>query len=264
MIVRCGSGLGDSLYLRPLAEHLIARGEKVAVASNYPDVFIGTGATVEPFRRERVDLVAHYVNGKDNPQTTLWQDMLAFAKIAAPVPLRFNWEIKNRSLVKGIRKKAAGRPVVVVHGGREPMGRRDRFGIELMPTRDGFCTVLSALADCYTVRVGAGNEMYDLPSTLNMSNLTSISELLDIARDCDGIVAQCSFAIPMAEAFDKPLLAVWSARGLVSPTQFIRTVTPSKILSKPSSSYVMDDAGTEEIRTAAYAWRARHLLRDAA
>lgn len=263
MIVRSGSGLGDSLYLRPIVEHLLAQGKQVTAASNYPDVFMGTPAKVEPFRRERVDLVAHYVGGKENPRTTLWEDMCAHARLPG-VPLRFEWTVRNTPLLKVLRKKAAGRPLLVVHGGREPMGRRDRFGIELMPERAAFCEVLGALSGCYTVRVGAGNEMYSLPSSRDLTNQTSVSDLLDIAAACDGIVAQCSFAVPMAEALGKPLLAVWASKGLLSVTPFIRTVTPAKILSKPISSFVMDDAPVESLRAAAWAWRARHLLAEAA
>lgn len=250
--MRGGSGLGDSIYLRPIAEKL--RGvDAVAVMSNYPDVFLGSGVIVEPFRRERVDRVVHYVGGKGNTQTTIWEDMQAHAKLEAP--LSFDWPVKNRRLVDALRVAAAGRPILVVNGGREPMGRRDRFGVELLPERRAFLAALDVLDDCLTVRVGAGPEMYSLPTSLDYTGRTSVSDLLDIFRVAHGVVGQCSFAIPGAEVFDRPLLLVWSARAALSRQMFIKTITPTKMLSKPANArVVVDDQADEDIAAGARAW----------
>lgn len=247
--LRGGSGLGDSIYLRPICEAVIRQGEKLTVMSNFPGVFIGSGATVEPFRRDGCNMIAHYVGGKMNPTTTLWQDMCAHCGITAP--LSFAWTIQNRALVFRLREKAAGRPIVIVHGGREPMGRRDKFGIELLPERAAFTAALAGLGGCYTVRVGMGDQLYPLAADIDLSDKTSVSDLLDVATVAAGIVAQCSFAVPLAEVFDKPFLGIWAARGLVSRNDFIRTVTPSKILSKPTSGYVVDDWPAARITEAA-------------
>jgi ADP-heptose:LPS heptosyltransferase len=144
---------------------------------------------------------------------------------------------------------------VIVHGGREPMGRRDKFGIELLPAPEAFDAALDALHDCFLVRIGKGDEIYSLRADLDLSNRTSVADVMDIAAVSSGIVAQCSFAVPLAEALDKPLLAIWSARGLASNSAFIKTVTPSKILSKPGSHYVMDDEPAGKIEEAARAFR---------
>jgi hypothetical protein len=61
--------------------------------------------------------------------------------------------------------------------------------------------------------------------------------------------------IPLAEAFDKPLLVVWASAGLTSGTDFIRLCTPEKILSKASSRWVMDDWPEEQMTEAALAFR---------
>ena len=251
--IRGGSGLGDSLYLRPICEHL-ARDGPVTVMSNFPDVFIGSGVAVEPFRRDRVDRIAHYVGGKHNLTTTLWQDMCAHAGVE--VALRFDWALKNRRLIRRIEEGAAGRPVLLVHGGREPMGRRDKFGIELLPFEHAFAAVASALDDCYRVRVGRGDQLYPIPCDLDLTNQTSVADVLDIATASAGIVSMCGFPVPLAEALDKPALFVWSSRGLASAHIFINSVTPSKILSKPSSRFVMDDRPVEELQEAARAFRA--------
>lgn len=251
--IRGGSGLGDSLYLRPICEHLAHDGYRIVVMSNFADVFIDSGCVVEPFRRDRVDMVAHYVGGKRNPATTIWDDICAHAGVT--VPLQFHWQRRNKRLIRQLEQDAAGRPIVLVHGGREPMGRRDKFGIELLPFEDKFNAAIAALDDCFKVRVGRGDTLYQVTCDVDLTNRTSVADVLDIAWASAGVVSMCGFPIPLAEAFDKPALFIWSSRGLASAQQFIKTVTPGKMLSKPISRYVIDDQPVEQLQEAARDFR---------
>lgn len=242
---RGGSGLGDSIYLRAIAEEVIRLGSEVTVFSDWPDVFIGSSARVEPFCRNRMDIVAHYIGGKTRAHTNQWEDICAASGVQAP--LTFPWEVQNPALVARVMELAAGRHVVLVHGGREPMGRKDGFGRELLPRRDAFERVLAALADCFLVRIGAAPEIYPVPCHMDLNGGTSVSDLLDLGSSCAGIVGQCSFAIPLAEVFDRPFLGVWSSAGMRSREVWVRLVTPRKILSKPTSRAVVDDEAPEAI-----------------
>ena len=254
--IRGGRGLGDSLYVRPIVDYLVRLGERVTALSDYPDVFTGSGADVLPFTRSGVNLLAHYTAGKINPRTTQWQDVLRSARMPEALPLRFEWPVKNHALVDALRIRAAGRPLVLVHGGREPMNRTDGFGMELMPERWAFVTALESLSDCFLVRVGKGPQLYELPAEADLNGSTTTADLLDVASQCAGIVAQCSFAVPLAEVFNKPLLAIWSARGLVSREQYVRLITPRKILCGARDSYAMDDWSPERIKEVASAFHA--------
>lgn len=236
--IRGGSGLGDSLYLRPICDQFAKLGPVTAL-SDYPDVFIGSGIKVEPFRRHSFDVVAHYVGGKNQPATSIWDDVCESAGVKTE--LRFNWVVRNEELVRDLRGWADGRPFILAHGGREPMGRKDKFGRELLPTREAFAATLAALSDCFIVGIGKDEPIYPLSVHKDLHGKTSVSDLLDLAASCDGIVGQCSFAIPLAEIFDKPFLGVWASSGLASREPFIRTITPQKMLTKLSSRYVMDD-----------------------
>ena len=238
-ILRGGSGLGDAFYLRPIAEFLVRNGHKVTACTNFPDVFIGSSVTVEPFRRDRVTMVAHYTHGKNDPTTDIWTDVCRHAGFNTP--LSFQWAPRNGALLKRIRQAADGRPVLLVHGGREPMGRRDKFGIELLPLEGAFNSTIAALDDCYRVRIGRGDQLYPVTCDLDLTNQTSVADVIDIAWASAGVVSMCGFPVPLAEALDKPALFIWSSRGLLSANQFIKTVTPAKILSKVSSSFVVDD-----------------------
>lgn len=254
--IRGGSGLGDSLYIRPIAQWLLDHGEQVTVCSDYPEVFFGMDVLIEPFGRERIDILAHYTNGKYDTSTNQWQDICRNAGIATE--LHIDWTVRNAALVEKLRDMANGRRIIVVHGGRAPMGRKDGFGMELLPESNAFHVALAALQDCMLVRIGKGEEIYKLPADIDLSDSTSISDLIDIGSICDGIIAQCSFAIPLAEAFDKPLLTVWAARGMEAERHpYIRAITPKKILSKPSSIHVVDDWPMEQIQEKTKEWAQR-------
>lgn len=233
------------MYVRPIAEALIRDGSEVAVLSPYADVFIGSGARVEPFSRSGAQVVAHYISGKADRSTTQWQDVCKSAKVQTA--LRFEWRVRNAGLVESIQRKAEGRPVVLVHGGREPMDRRDGFGLELMPSKAAFDLVLETLSDCYLVQIGKADQIYPLTVDLDLNGQTSVSDVLDLAWTCDGIVTQCGFCLPLAECFGKPLLAVWASRHARSRTPFIRMTTPQKLLSAPTDRYCMDEWSERQI-----------------
>lgn len=250
--IRGGSGLGDAIYQRPIAEYFVRLGEQVVVCSDHPDVFSGSGAQIEPFRRDRIDVLAHYVAGKNNANTNQWQDVCASAQI--DTPLSFEWETKSLSMVEDFRRMAGGKKIVLVHGGRAPMGRVDGFGAELLPKRAAFDAVLNALRDCFLIEVGRGAELYPVRADIDMHNRTTVHDLFDLALMCDAIVGQCSFVVPLAECFDKPLLAIWAAHGMEETRHpYIKAITPKKILSKPSSRYVVDDWAVGKLQEAAHA-----------
>ncbi len=250
--IRCASGLGDSIYLRGICEHFARAGRRVVAISDYPEIFEGSACRVEPFRRTGVDIVAHYVLGKVNPATNQWQDVCRAAGVMEDVPFTFDWPAHDSQLVAGVRARAAGRPMVLVQGGRTPMARKDRFGAELLPRQEAFEAALEPLRGrCYLVAVGKAEPLYPLAVDEDLTGQTSVPDLLDLFRDCDAAVSQCGFAIPMAEIFDRPLLVVWAAAGLTAAELYVRQITPAKVLSKPTSAWVMDDWGEDQIRFAA-------------
>lgn len=253
--VRGGRGLGDAIYVRPIADALVRAGNRVTVLTDYPHVYLGSDVAVLPFQRVRVDVVAHYVGGKRNPTTTQWQDVCSTANIFTP--LSISWSVRNHTLLRGLRAQAGSRPLVLVHGGRRPMARTDGFGMELMPKAEAFEAVLSALREtCFLVQIGKAEQLYPVRSHVNLNGSTSISDIMDLGRGCDAVVAQCSFAVPLAEAFGKPLLAVWGAGVYNSREPFVRSTTPHKVLSCPTDSFVLDDMELLSLRAASAAWLA--------
>lgn len=257
MKIRGGAGFGDAMYVRVVAEYFVRRGESVKVATPWPDVFIGSGASTFPFTRDNIDVIAHYVDNRYRQETTQFRDMCLRAGIRDRLKLEFKWEQRNPELLRRVREQAAGRPIVLVHAGREPFGRTDGLGLDLIPRATVFAQALFALSDCLTIGIGDGKRQFYTPEVeLDLVGKTSVRDILDLGTVCTGVLAQVSFCVPLAECFGKPFLGVWSAKGLRTPSRpLLTTVTPGKILEKPTSLHVIDDWEDERINGGVNAFR---------
>lgn len=248
--IRSGRGLGDSIYLQSVVRHMVQDGAGMEVCSDWPDVFapLGDRARVVPFRRNGVTFSAHYVTGKARDGTTQFQDCCLAAGIAERVELCLDWPEPHGELIDHIR--APGRPVLVVGLPRHPMGREDGYGLGLLPDPRMTQRIIDELRHVATVvQVGAGQPLHRFSGVdVDLSNRTTVRELIDVVAACDGVLGYCSFLLPLAESLDKPALFVWARQGLGSANEFIRTVTPRKLLHKSSSMWIMDDAADERFR----------------
>lgn len=247
--IRGGSGLGDAIYLQSVACALEAQGFDVEVCCDWPDVFRPVKAKVSPFRREPIDRLAHYSLRRHEKGTTQFQDCCIQAGLTEPVDLWMDW-----SPVRDVREQLThhGKPVVIVQMPRPPFGRKDGYGMELLPD----CAVIQRAIDhlqgkAFLIQVGHGKALYKFSGIdLDLTNKTSVVDLLDVAWCCDAFLGYCSFIVPMSEAMNKPSLCVWSRRGLKSSDRLIRSITPQKIFYKASSSAVTDDCTEEELARA--------------
>lgn len=250
--IRCGRGLGDSIYLQSIVRHMLEKGStRMCVRSDYPDVFkpLARRVDVTPFNRT-VDILAHYSARKGVQGTTQFQDCCRAAGIYDDVDLRLDWPVDDHALVQSL--KAHGRPIIVVQLPRSPMGRTDGFGAELLPDCRSIQLAIDHLRErALIVQVGAGDALFKFTGIdVNLANRTSISQLLDVASAADGFLGYCSFMLPMAESFSKPALMVWSSRGLRAGHPYIRQITPLKVIHRKTTTAVMDN-DKDAIRRAA-------------
>jgi hypothetical protein len=241
--IRGGMGLGDALYVQSVARYFVQRGEKLAVCTEWPDVFrpLGDMVKIKPFTRMGVQILAHYSLRKGIKDTDQFQDCCIQAKIKEPVELRLDWRVIRPELIADLRRH--GKPIALVQLPRSPMGRKDGFGAELLPDCRAIQNCIDALRGRYTVvQVGSGKPLYEFTGIdVDLANKTTVCDLIDIASAADLFLGYVSFMVPLAESFDKPALFVWSRRGLSAPHPYIQRITPSKILHKRTSFYVMDD-----------------------
>lgn len=131
------------------------------------------------------------------------------------------------------------------------MGRDDGFAFELLPKIEVMNRAIINLSKYYQiVFVGKGKhiEEYNKPNDcLDFMNMTTVSELINIVSKCDAVFSYCSFMIPLAESLGKDGLYCWSTKGLDSQKEYIRLITPEKILYKNNSSFFLDNIKNNEI-----------------
>jgi hypothetical protein len=254
--VRGGSGLGDSLYVQSIARHLVEQGHQVEACSNWPEVFrpLNGRCVVSPFRRDRVDRLAHYSMRKGMPQTDQFVDCCLQAGIRERIELRLDWLPENAELISLLGERSCGRPVVIVQLPRSPMGRSDGYGAELLPD----CRVIQRVIDrlrprAFIVQVGKGDGLFQFSNLdLDLANRTSVADLIDVAYAADGCLGYCSFMVPLAESLGKPGLIVWSRRGLRANINAIAARTPEKVIHRHDLlRHVIDDCPDAQLNQAA-------------
>jgi hypothetical protein len=248
--IRCGRGLGDSIYLQSVVRHLLAHrpGEKLRVKSDWPDVFRPLAELVEvvPFDR-RADMTAHYSVRKCVVGTTQFEDCCIAAGIQGEADLRLDWVVGNRALVDKVLTHC--RPVAVVQLPRTPMGRTDGFGAELLPDCRIIQRHIDELRDSghLIVQVGAGQALFQFQGIdVDLANRTTVGEMIDVAWVAARFLGYVSFLVPLAESFAKPAHFVWSQRGLSSGRPYVRQITPEKVLHRKSTSTWTIDHPTQE------------------
>lgn len=252
-------GLGDALYLQSIVRHLVERGEKVEVCTAWPDLFLPLQGKIQVsgFRRDRINRLAHYTNRKMIAGTDQFKDSCLAACIMEPVDLRLDWTPQNIELVLQLR--GVGRPVIAVQLPRAPMNRLDGFGASLLPN----CNVIQRVIDrigkrAYFVQIGSGEPLFSFGGIdLDLANKTSVTDLIDIGYSSDGFLGYVSYIVPLAESLSKPALLIWSRAGLNSQEprrDFIRAITPKKILHRDSSRAIVDDCSEQEFAGAVHAF----------
>lgn len=247
--IRAGMGLGDALYLQGVVRWFVEHGQHMEVCCKWPDIFrqYADWVRVVPFRRDRIDVLAHYSLRKFIATTNQWQDCCLQAGIREPWELKLDW-MPQTSL-------PLTKPYVCLALPRTPMDRLDGIGESLLPDYRAIQRCINVLRQKYQiVQVGAGQARHQFQGIdLDLANKTSVRQLLDVARGAAGFLGYCSFIVPLAESFSKPGLYVWSHRGLKDRHAYVRAITPKKIMSKTCSTWIMDNDSEENIDAAASA-----------
>lgn len=249
--IRGGMGLGDALYVQAVARHIIqTRGERLKACTAWPEVFKHLPVEIAPFTRQGISYLSHYSGRKGIEGTTQFEDCCIAAGIREPVDFRLDWKLEDEALAARVREP--GKPVVLVQLPRTPMGRTDGFGAELLPDCRRIQQAIDLIGGQATkVLIGAGQPLYTLTGIdIDLTNQTTVSQILDLGSIAHGVLGYVSFAVPLAETFSKPGLFVWSRKGLRSGLPFIRSITPKKVLHRASSRAVVDDCQEQELRDA--------------
>ena len=249
--IRGPSGVGDAIYMNSITQAFAWQFEKVLVRTKFPEIFRYC-KRVEPvqFKKGGADKEFNYGGKRRSDQsTTQWQDLLITAGLPLTTPYKTAWEFTNHKLIENIREKSKDKKILVMSTPHTPFNRLDKFGLELIPNYKKFRPVLErAKADNYfTIQIGRGKALFDFGELidLNLTNTTSVCDILDVSKIGDAFAGQCGFIVPLAEGFEKPLFLIFARRGLNSREEFLSNITGQKICSTKDGYHVADDLPDE-------------------
>lgn len=239
-------GLGDAVYLRAIVLHLIGRGEKVAVSTEWPQALDGLGvefrsrADVDSTYRPAGFSLHHKLAGLHEGYAGLDQFEICCRRAGLdeePVTLQIQWAVKNKWLCKKVRSDAAGRPILIYQP-RKRQGQSD-----LTPKLEAFDEWLDAHKEFYRVRVGNKsfiNADESRDCDLNLVGATLVSDVFDLATVADLFFSEPSYLGMLAEAIDKP--SVWMlSRDTVNQDDW-NHLTPQRMFHKPHLSRAVYDS----------------------
>jgi hypothetical protein len=251
--IRGGMGLGDAFYVQAVARHLVKQGQAIRAATAYPDVFRPLGIECIPFTRQGIQILAHYSLRKGYP-TGQFEDCCIQAGIREPVDLKIDWEVEDAALTDRLRSH--GKPIVMVQLPRNPMGRTDGFGSDLLPDCNRIQLAIDALQGrALLVQVGAGRPLFKFTGIdVDLANETTLPQLLDIAAVSFGAIGYVSFMLPLCESLGKRALLVWSRKGLQSQTMYVRQITPEKVIHRKDLVVSVNDGAGDDIESAVEAF----------
>lgn len=228
--IRSGSGLGDAIYLQAIVRHLLRCGQSLEICTNFPEVFSQLPVKTAEFSRQNIDVIAHYTRHKFE-SSTQFDDCCTLAGLKG-VEYKLDWKVqKDFDLPDNS---------LLVFAPREPWGRQDGYGMELLPDLDVFEDILSRL-DYFKVLIGKDRPLRDIKCDLDLVGKTSVTDLIDLGVQCNAMYGQISHMVPLAESLDKKCLILFSKKGLECTDQRISSITPRKICHKNTSYHLIDD-----------------------
>lgn len=233
-------GLGDAIYLRAVVLHLLALGERVKVYTPWPDVFVGLPIEIAPPAASgSSDWNLHSVTACLHCEVPLIRAMDKFtlacaqAGIAERIELKINWVTRNTGLVEDIKRRAAGRRVMIYQ-----TVKRARNPVQEMwqPHRAAFNRFVAGQKDCFRVKLGHPDFTVTDESAeceIDLAGKVSVTDVFDIASAAALIFGEDCFLPVLAQAMDRPFVCMFSSRGLNSNQRKIFCLTPERAFNKP-------------------------------
>lgn len=231
-------GLGDAIYLRALALHLLERGKVVTVFTRWPDVFADMPVKIEADRTGYEDIrhCAYCLHCRlpEVRVETMFGMACRQAGVSEPVALRLGWAPRSRPPRRLKGRLLVYQPPKVVNGVEQGL---------LQPDRAAFRRYITSRTDCIRVKVGAElGEHGDMPAEVDLVDQTTIPELFDLASAADEFFGEPCALITIAQALDKPAVCMFSAKAKDAKQARVRNLTPARFFHKPELATAIYDA----------------------
>lgn len=243
--LNASKGLGDALYLRAAVLHLLDRGEEVTVYTTWPDAFSDLSVTI----KSRQQLLDKPVEGLRSMHKSLRQTLSGMdhfqacclrAEIKEPVELEMRWTVKRPELVEDIKRKAAGKQILLYQSRRVQNNEYQRL---MAPRRAAFNRYVEKATGYYRIKLGKSSSIEcdtSAPCELDLFDKASIHDAFDIATAADMFFGQDCFLTILAQALNKPFACMFARAALESET-WISNYTPERMIHKKHLCTVLYD-----------------------
>ena len=251
--IRGPSGLGDAIYVNPIAQAFSRMYDKVLVRTKYPEVFkYCKKVETVPFKKGGADKEFNY-GGKrrEDQSTSQWQDLLITSGLSMNTPYVIEWRLTNRQLEKMINDNAENKKILIMSSPHVPFARLDKFGLELIPNWKKFIPLLEYAKDngYFIIQAGKGKCLWDYGKLIDidLTNKTTVCDIMDLGIIGDVFLGQPGFIVPLAEGNGKNLYLIFSRRGLNCNTEFLKNITGKKVCSTRRGFWGVDDFTDEKL-----------------
>lgn len=218
------NGLGDAIYVRAVALHLLDRGNSVTVYTRWPDVFadltVALGTIEERIELERSGVTVSHVafSYKQKVPGSEFALRCQGAGIKEPVDLSLRWKVRNQPLLDKIKADASGRKIFIF----QPLKvmRNPRWA-PFAINRNAYRKVVRDHRGFYRIKLGHPPSVVDddgLECELDMYGKCFVFDTFDICTIGDLFFGEGCFIITIAEALDKPSIRMFSRRAANSGT----------------------------------------------
>lgn len=255
--IKCASGLGDAIYMRPIVEYYYKRGYKVEVMTDYDVIYDDLNVLTTKHSKSDTHLELDmpwkkisYCIRKYKPETTQFEDVCLQAGIPVTTPFNYRWKTRNKDLMGKVKKLAGGKPICLISAPFKPFGRVDNWGHEMTVDFSKMDELIALNKDkYYYITVNKEKPLYKLNNIdLDLCHRTSVADLFDLVSIADVCMGQVGHILPLSEVFNKPALLFFSANGFKCGIKFIEAITPGKVIHKKKLiKYVIDDWPIDKI-----------------
>jgi hypothetical protein len=211
------SGFGDSIYIEPLVRNE-AEKESIELYTKFPDVFAHLkNVKCLPFNRAaKVDKTFSYLDGKPDKNTTQIQD-LGYSR-----PEQFKLDYK---------------PICVLAAGYEGMLTRNEF----TPNKEVMQQIINDLKAAGFEILHITNKAIDKYEGVTEIESQNYFQTVCMFQGADLIVCQQGWGVALAEGLNKDCLVVFADKIRKSNLEFIRQITPKKVICKNTTRFVWDN-----------------------
>lgn len=248
MKLRGARGLGDAVYMYPIAKYLARNDKRVQIMTKYPvvyDVLTRNNQNIiciDRFAGE-FDINCRYGDRYPIQSTNMWQDALITAGLIDKIdeiPFEFEYRWSDPF------KFPTSKKICLIKTPCFPHGKVDGSSVICLPDLKIWQRIINEFKDqCYFVMSG-------LPNGLEYKNYTGLDEdlshidiiprLMSLVDQSDIVLAPSSHFASFAEGLNKKVLMGFSQKALDCDISFYRWSTPTKVITKHKTSDAFIDS----------------------